>query len=223
MTFRAFTWNVSSEQADFLFDLFNWILIIGAFAVFVGTIGAIKMGTARDFFADARLRDHERAISAANAAAADANERAATVEKEAQQLRAANLMLEKQIQPRRLSGEDSTKLEAGLSKMQHLPICIVSRFFDPEGTDFADDLANAFNKAEWPVVRQRNWTMSQRGVAIASLEGTNLPPELTKTLVGALAGAGVEATVTVISAANQNTTSPYFQPGLLYLLIGVKP
>jgi hypothetical protein len=175
--------------------------------------------------ADAKKAGIEAGEKAGNAdlKAAQANERAAAFEKEAQELKESNLALEVQIQPRRLSGENSKKLAEVLSKMGSLPIGIVSRIFDPEGSDFADDLGSAFGAGKWHPVRQRDWTMSNRGVAIATFEGTTLPPDFTNALISALAGAGIKATMITISKDNQNTTSAHFQPNELYLLVGAKP
>jgi hypothetical protein len=99
----------------------------------------------------------------------------------------------------------------------------VSRLFDPEGGDFADDLAVAFDNAHWQAVRQRDWTMSNKGVAIATFEGTVIGSDLAKQLLGALAAANVKATVMTIAQSEQNTTSAHFQPQVLYLLVGAKP
>src|SRR6185437_3300684 len=93
---------------------------------------------------DGKIADAKREGIEAGKAAGDALLRAAALEKEAQQLKAANLALELQVQPRRLSGEKSAKLTSALAKLQPLPIAIVSRLFDAEGADFADDLSNAF-------------------------------------------------------------------------------
>jgi hypothetical protein len=164
----------------------------------------------------------ESGIAAGKAAGA-ALLRAAALEKEAQELKAANLILEAKIQPRRLSGEESKKLSAALSSLHPLAIGIVSRLFDPEGADFADDFAKAFDSAKWQAVRQRDWTMSDRGVAIATFDGTSIHGDLAKRLLDALASANVKATVITITKDQQNTTSAHFQPNALYLLIGAKP
>jgi hypothetical protein len=175
--------------------------------------------------ADAKKAGIEAGEKAGNAdlKAAQANERAAAFEKEAQELKASNLALEAQIQPRRLSGETAKKLAEALSKMGSFPIGIVSRMFDPEGSDFADDFDSAFGAGKWHPVRQRDWLMSNRGVAIATFEGTTFPSDFTDALISALAGAGIKATMVTISKDNQNSTSAHFQPDGLYLLVGAKP
>ncbi len=168
--------------------------------------------------ADAKKEGIEAGKTAGNAMI-----RAAALEKEAQELRAANLALEAQVQPRRLTGEDSSKLSDALLKMQPLPIGIVSRLLDPEGADFADDLSNSFSKAHWQAVRQRDWTMSGKGLAIATLEGTSIPTDLANALVAALGAANVKATITTVRESERQTTSAHFQPNGLYLLVGAKP
>jgi hypothetical protein len=209
-------WDVSSALADSLFAWSNVVLIIGAAAVLIGTIGAIKMAAVKEHFADLRISENERSTAHAMAEAATARENT-------EKLRAANLALEAQIQPRRLSGQTSAKLIAALSEMQPLPIGIVSRLFDPEGADFANDIASAFTAARWQVVRQSDWTMSNKGVAIATFEGTALAKELAGALIAALGAANIKATTTTILPSQQNTSSAHFQPNVLYLLVGAKP
>lgn len=172
---------------------------------------------------DAKVADAKQEGIAAGKSAGDALLKAAVLEKEAQELKAANLALEAKIQPRRINGEDSAKLTTALAKMQPLPIAIVSRVFDPEGADFADDLYSAFDKAHWQAVRQKDWTMSDRGVAVATYEGRLLPSDLSTSLLAALKVANINANITTIKAAEQNTTSAHFQPNGLYLLVGAKP
>lgn len=172
---------------------------------------------------DARVADAKREGIAAGQMAGNALVRAAALEKEAQELKAANLALEAQIQPRRVSGENAVKLTTALSRIQALPIGIVSRLLDPEGTDFADDISHAFANAGWQSVRQKDWTMSDKGVAIATFEGTSIPADLVRALLAALDSAGIKATVTTIKTDQQHTTSAAFQPNVLYLLVGAKP
>lgn len=173
--------------------------------------------------ADGKIADAKSEGIEAGKMAGNALLKAAALEKEAEELRAANLSLQLQVQPRRLSGDSSSKLVEALSKVNPLPIGIVSRMLDPEGADFADDLSAAFAKANWQQVRQRDWTMSNKGVAIATLEGTSIAPDLAKAMVSALAAAHIKATVTTIRQSEQNTTSAHFQPNVLYLLVGAKP
>jgi hypothetical protein len=207
---------------------------IVAFLVAAATTGAV-VATKREAVAsqtelerykltvDGRIADAKREGIEAGKAAGNAVLRAAALEKEAQDLKAANLALQLQVQPRRLSGENSAKLISALAKLPALPIAVVSRLFDPEGADFADDLSNAFVAAHWEAVRQKDWTMSDRGVAFATFEGTSIPPDLATALRAALDTAGVKVDITTITKDQQNTTSAHFQANGLYLLVGAKP
>jgi hypothetical protein len=201
--------DISVETAN-RFYTFGWSAsLIGAAITFIGVVFLMWGTRVRD-------RDFDNNIAALH-------DRAANSESETEKLKAANLVLQAKIQPRRLSGDDSAKITAALSRMQPLPIGVVSRLFDTEGSDFADDLAKAFSDAHWQAVRQRDWTMSNRGAAFATLVGTVIPPELSTALLAALSAGDVKATITTIQQTEQNTTSAHFQPNGLYLLIGAKP
>jgi hypothetical protein len=65
--------------------------------------------------------------------------------------------------------------------------------------------------------------MSDKGVAIATFEGTVLPEDLKTALLAALATVNIKATITTIRQTEQNTTSAHFQANALYLLVGAKP
>jgi hypothetical protein len=54
-TVRVLMWNVTSQMADFLFNLSNVVLVIGALAVLLGTIGSFKMGAIRRHFDNEKL------------------------------------------------------------------------------------------------------------------------------------------------------------------------
>ncbi len=218
----------------------QWMLIslavaaLGAFAIAFTTTVVVKLQRLAEQDATRALESYKTTVAGqvaeanktgveAGKAAGNALLRAAALEKEAQDLKAKNLALEAKIQPRRLSGEDSKKLSSALSKLSHPPIGVVSRMFDSEGSDFADDLSLAFGNAHWQPVRFFNWTMSDKGVAIATLDGTSIPIDLEKHLLEALASVNIKAAVTTIPADKQNTISPHFQPNALYLLVGAKP
>jgi hypothetical protein len=99
-TFKVFIWNISEPAADFLFNLFNVVLIFGAFAVFVGTIGSIWMQAAKSYFSDERIAANEAATARAKADAEIAREGAAAAHAKALE---AELALEKYRAPRTLS------------------------------------------------------------------------------------------------------------------------
>jgi hypothetical protein len=130
----------------------------------------------------------------------------------------------KKISPRRLVGDAAEKARAALSVApMRLPIGVVSRLLDSEGQDFADDIADVFNKVGWSTVRYRDWTRSEKGVLIATFEGTALPADIEKALADALDAANVPHKTITISTADEHTIAAAFRPHALYLLVGAHP
>lgn len=101
-TFKVLLWNISSSQAELFYGLFNWALILGAFTVFIGTIGSITMGTAREYFSNERLSANEVATERAKTEAETAREGAAKANARAAE---ADLALAKFRTPRTLTIE----------------------------------------------------------------------------------------------------------------------
>jgi len=85
----------------------------------------------------------------ADARIAEANERAASANQKAEELRAANLRLEALIQPRRISPEDASELEAVAKEAGARTIRIIVNFTDPEAALLAAQLRDIFNLAKW--------------------------------------------------------------------------
>lgn len=105
-----FSFNSAEEAANW-FNYYSYLLFAGAVVVALGTYGTIVAGKAKDRFSDERVAANEaetkRAVADSDAAkegTARANERAAALEKEAEQLRAENLTLERTFAPRRWYG-----------------------------------------------------------------------------------------------------------------------
>jgi hypothetical protein len=98
-------WTVTEPTAGFLFNLSNVVLICGAVAVLIGTIGAFAMGAAKEQFANERISANEAETARANAEAAQANESAAQAQLALAQLKA----------PRTLSMEQQQRIRAVIS------------------------------------------------------------------------------------------------------------
>jgi hypothetical protein len=97
-------WTITSSLADRLFAVSNGVLILGATAVLIGTIGAIVMSGVREQFSNERISANEKATAQAIAesevakrGSAEATERAALAEKGAAD---ANLSLARIKEPR---------------------------------------------------------------------------------------------------------------------------
>jgi hypothetical protein len=144
-----------------------------------------------------------------------------------EEARVANKVLEAKIQPRRISGETSTQMSAILSMFHGVQIVVVSSFFDAEAKDFGDDLEIVFRNAGWTTARTRNGTwalpLPGKGVFIATMGETLLPPPIEKAIVDALAANGMECKPIRIDEKTKDTISPSFEPKLLYLLVGARP
>jgi hypothetical protein len=67
--------------------------------------------------------------------------------------------------------------------------------------------------------------MSVKGLFVATAEGTTVDrtdPSIAG-LESALAAAGIEEQPMVVAATQRATMDPYFQPNVLYVLVGAKP
>jgi hypothetical protein len=78
-----FIGEVSESAANWFYTLANIALVTGAVLALVGTIGVIWSGGIREEYSKHKLSDNTRATATANEVAAKANERAATLEKQA--------------------------------------------------------------------------------------------------------------------------------------------
>jgi hypothetical protein len=142
-TKRVLMWNVSSPAADFLFSLSNVVLIVGAAAVLIGTIGSIKMGAVREYFADIRISDNERETSKANVRAAGLEKEAATARLETEKLKSV-------VQWRTFSAAQNVDMENVLSAK---PGSVNLRWMDgdPEAMFLAIQLSQLLQRAHWNV------------------------------------------------------------------------
>jgi hypothetical protein len=170
-----------------------------------------------------RAASLEKDAESSRAAIADANARAAEANRLAESERLARLELEARVAPRRIRGEQRQEMIAVLSAARPSGIAVVSRLLDSEGQDFAEDIAAVFKASKWQEMSFSNWTRSDKGVFIATVEGTAPEPTDLSLVVAALDAAKITHTTIVISGEDINRMSPHFQPLVLYLLIGAKP
>jgi len=204
------------------------LAIVGVAGVIVGLATFFVVKLQREEIAASKDEFERYKISAkaesdnVTADAAKANERAATLEKQAAELKAANLALEAKVAPRRLSGDQKSKILSALSGAVPLPIAVVSRLMDAEGRDFAEDLASLFESLHWPVSRDGSWTQSDKGVFIAMVDPNPIQLSLISPLSAALKSASIEHEIIPIQPNNIGRIGEHFQPNVLYLLVGAK-
>src|SRR5262249_45545719 len=110
-TARFLMFSVTESVADFLFNLSNIVLILGAAAVLAGTIGAITMGLVKEQFSNERIAANERETARAKADAEIAKEGAAKANQRAAE---AQLELERIKAPRSLDSEQQRQVESAI-------------------------------------------------------------------------------------------------------------
>jgi hypothetical protein len=138
-------------------------------------------------------------------------------------LRNKNLELETKIAPRRLTGSQKETLTKFLLD-EPGTVAIVSTIQDPESSDFADDFNSAIRDAHWQTLRIRNHISLEYGVFVGTFEGTpSAASGEVKRFSDALTSIGVPHEDKTIGTKEEKTISPYFQPNVLYLVIGHKP
>jgi len=131
----------------------------------------------------------------------------------------ALLELLKSMEPRRLTGVQKEVLTK-LLKEHPDSVAIVSTIMDGEGSDFADDFESALHAATWQTMRIKNHISIKTGILIGCVAGTVLPGA--KRLADALHAAGVRYEDATFSS-DDHSTSPWFQSGVIYLVIERKP
>ena len=232
---RVLMWNVSSAWADLLFDVSNWILIGGAFAVFIGTIGSITMGTAKEYFANERLSANETATERAKAdaeiakeGAANATERAAEADARAAQ---ARLELAKFRASRTLTREQRIRISSHLLAFSGTKFDGGISGPDPEILSLFAGIGSAAKEAGWVLI---NWEgggdagftltsgeylgiAAARGVTIQIPKGASDKLSApAKALISALKEEGIEVTAAFDGTPAQNNA------GVIHILIGPK-
>ncbi len=75
--------NISENAANLIYTISHIILVVGAVLALMGTIGAYWSGGIRERFFDTKIAKNVADTAKANAESARANERAATLEKDA--------------------------------------------------------------------------------------------------------------------------------------------
>jgi hypothetical protein len=191
------------------------------------------MGDVKEAYLRKQLAETDRSAAVAKQGAADAQKTASEANKgtadalvEQERLRKDNLVLQSQLlllrrqsEPRRLTGEQKAALVKQLSGSAG-GVTIVSPLIDGEALDFADDFDSALQTAHWKTGRVRSLLTTKFGVAIVTVEGTVL--RQTKQLSDALTAIGVQHEMTTAKEGD-GSTGPVYHSGYLYLLIEHKP
>jgi hypothetical protein len=165
--FKVSIWNISEPVADFLFNLSNAVLILGAFLVFTGTIGSIWMQAAKSYFSDERIAANEAATAPAKADAEIAREGAAAAHAKALE---AQLALEKYKAPRTLSETQRKSIIEKVALFNGIVFDAgIGPLNDPEPQLFLEALEMLLRDAGW---KQVDW---QTQPAVLSLGRAGKP------------------------------------------------
>jgi hypothetical protein len=166
-----------------------------------------------------RLHQFDRDLTDAKMELGKQQERTAEAIEKAESERLARIKLEKELGPRRLTGEQKFELAKLLGGVK-AGVAIVSPMADGEASDFADDLDSAIKAASWETVRIKNLITEKFGLSVVTTEGTKLPSA--KLLSDALTAVGILHNVTAVKNGDASI-SPAFQAGYLYLVVEHKP
>jgi hypothetical protein len=175
-TMKALMWGeISSSLADRLFAISNVVLVLGAAAVLVGTIGAIIMSGVREQFANERISANETATAQARADSDLANARAAEANRAAEQERLARVKLEAKLAPRSLTTDQMVELR---NKWLQYAGATVDILIFPSGTPDIMPLAGIIREtliqSQWII--EHNWQSLGGfvvGVGVAVRSGSN--------------------------------------------------
>jgi hypothetical protein len=170
--------DVTSSQADAWFAIFNVILFVGAFAVAVGTYGAIRMGEIKERFSNERLAANESATEQAKSEAARAHERTAELERDAALAREraaqlekgvaesntraaeAQLALERFKAPRVIPDTEKPKMIAALTKFAPIKAAVYVIGDGPDPIGLGGSITDVLVKSRWDALM---WTWSGVG------------------------------------------------------------
>lgn len=184
--------------------------------------------TAKGF--DARIAESDAKAKSAEATAkqfeaqiAGAQPDAAESKKEAESERLERVKLQKQLEPRRLTGEQKEKLRSLLSDVPQQIMFGWCMTGSDDCQDFVNDIGDAFNKAGW-----KTWfaasTEYKRGIRVGFMKGSDdkLVAHWVPKIRNALAEVGVSSEQTSFDP-NDRTLVGGFQKNVLYLIVGQKP
>lgn len=212
---------------------FEVLVVIGCGGEVLADGGIFMFSRQLQVISEQEVRDAgQRAVDAQNEAwfarkdAANARKDGEQLKLGAEKLRNENLILQtdllklrKESEPRRLTGEQREKLTKLLTGDPGA-IVIVSTLLDRESSDFADDFNMAFKNAHWETLRIVNHASRKYGVSIGTVAGTKILD--TKLVSDALLAIGVSH-AEVSFDSNDHTMTPWFESGVLYLVIEGKP
>jgi hypothetical protein len=129
--------DLSESSANTIYHVASVLIVAGALIGLLGAFGATWAGGARDRFADRRLSDNTTSTAKANETAAIANERAASLEKEAAAARLELEQIKERQRPRSITPEQREAFIQLLSPIEKGKVTFKVNAGDNEALDFA--------------------------------------------------------------------------------------
>lgn len=209
---------VSLPTAIFLFNAASIALVVGAVLVLSGTIGTVWMGLVKERYGDERIAANEERTAVANSDAAKANERAAVLEKQTEELRRGNLemtrqleneragrlAIERKIGPRQLTDDQADALRSALASWPANLPATVTLLGDQEAAAFGSRIVEIFERAGVSIQIRRAGMLSPPPYGIIIVADRD----------GLLASVFSVARIETVSAGGQGATS---------FIVGLKP
>jgi hypothetical protein len=208
----------------------RWLYNAAKVAVVLGVVGEL-IGDAGIFETSARLAvlqhaaiDHANTqVAAANERAGSAIERAAKLEKDAEELHAQNLALEQQIQPRRLKPDQLERLTTIASKYSGEQIAITSYALDVESALLGEQLVRFFRSKHIPF-DDRRLSISAFGGVVLGMRVSGTDDAFAKDVRDAFRSFGFVAVGDQPAPVNTGISiGPPNAPAPVNLFIGAKP
>jgi hypothetical protein len=136
-------------MADRLFGVSNWVLIAGVFAVCVGTIGTLTMGSVRDYFANERLKANEAAMDRTRADAEMAQDGATRVQARTNGIAGKSAQVETASHHagRALTEEQASALAASLKEAPKGQVIVKPNSHSAEPAHYASEIAAIFRSS----------------------------------------------------------------------------
>jgi len=200
-TQRLLMWYISPSMADALFSWANLVLIVGAAAVLIGTIGSIQMASVKEHFADLRISENERATAQANAEAST-----------------AQLELTKLKAPRSLTDAQVAEIREKLKAFGRQPFGMITYWNLDEPTKYTQRIGNdALVAAGWQFIKAERFEALIGVVTGIEVQIADDAPDEYKSAAKALteALAGVDPSTKLRSEPGYKT--------LIKIQIGMKP
>jgi hypothetical protein len=172
---------------------------------------------------DAKAKSAEATAKQFEAQIVGAQRDAAESKKEAESERLARAQLQKELEPRRLTGKQKEKLRSLLSADPQQIMFGWCMTGSDDCQDFVNDIGDAFNKAGW-----KTWfaasTQNKRGIRVGFMKGSDdkLAAHWVPKIRNAITEVGLSSEQAWFDPTDRTLVGG-FEKNILYLIVGQKP